>query len=78
MILLYSHYHTDGAVSDKQEEKDIISELKVLQHVGAHPNIVCLLGASVSNGEQITAHYICIDINYTMMMSLSALCVFNF
>lgn len=55
MILFHSHYHTDNAASDKQEEKDIISELKVLQHVGAHPNIVCLLGASVSNGEETTA-----------------------
>ena len=41
----------DGAYSDEQEEKDIISELKVLKHVGAHPNIVCLLGASVNNGR---------------------------
>ena len=36
--------------ADDEEEKDIISELKVLQHVGAHPNIVCLLGASINDG----------------------------
>ena len=40
---------SDGSCSD-DEEKDLISELKVLKHVGAHPNIVCLLGAAVNNG----------------------------
>ena len=41
---------TDDACSD-DEEKDLISELKVLKHVGAHPNIVCLLGAAINNGK---------------------------
>ena len=64
-FILRHHYHlhhhvttittltnlTDGVFSNEQEEKDIISELKVLMHVEAHPNIVCLLGASVNNGR---------------------------
>ena len=51
---------TDGVFSNEQEEKDIISELKVLMHVEAHPNIVCLLGASVNNGRReniITSYF---------------------
>lgn len=75
MILL--RYHTDDAASDKQEEKDIISELKVLQHVGAHPNIVCLLGASVSNGEQITAYYTCTDIICDDVIFLTMQCTYS-
>lgn len=42
-------YFPDVASDD--DEKDIISELKVLQHVGAHPNVVSLLGASIDNGK---------------------------
>lgn len=37
--------------SGDEEEKDLISELKVLQHVGAHPNIVSFLGAAVHQGN---------------------------
>ena len=48
---------TDGVFSNEQEEKDIISELKVLMHVEAHPNIVCLLGASVNNGRKHICNY---------------------
>lgn len=33
-----------------EDEKDLISELKVLRHVGAHPNIVSFLGAAVHEG----------------------------
>lgn len=34
-----------------EEEKDLISEMKVLQHVGAHPNIVSFLGAAINQGQ---------------------------
>ena len=33
-----------------EDEKDLISELKVMQYVGVHPNIVGLLGAAVHEG----------------------------
>ena len=46
---LISHKSAENA-SD-EDEKDLISELKVLQHVGAHPNIVSFLGAAVHQGE---------------------------
>ncbi len=42
-------FFTSDVHSD-EDEKDIISELKVLQHVGAHPNIVSLLGVSIHEG----------------------------
>lgn len=41
---------TDSA-SD-EDEKDLISELKVLQHVGAHPNIASFLGAAIHQGTK--------------------------
>lgn len=38
-------------IASEEDEKDIISELAVLQHVGAHPNVVSLLGATAHEGR---------------------------
>ena len=40
-------------LASDDDEKDIISEMRVLQHVGAHPNVVGLLGASVHQGNSL-------------------------
>ena len=37
-------------IASGEDEKDIISELTVLQHVGSHPNVVSLLGAAAHEG----------------------------
>ena len=45
-------------IASDEDEKDIISEMKVLQHVGAHPNVVSLLGASIHAGKMVSIEYI--------------------
>ena len=60
--------HDADTSTTEEEEKDIISELKVLQHVGAHPNIVNLLGAAVNDG-MATSYLSCVCVAL-----LAALC----
>lgn len=49
-VLLYTWTMLYTGVYSDEDEKDLILELKVMQHVGAHPNIVSLLGAAVHEG----------------------------
>lgn len=54
---IHAHTHTpfeQADVSSDEDVKDIIWELKVLQHVGAHPNVVSLLGAAIDHGECVS------------------------
>ena len=41
--------HADGTHLDALEE--FVKELKMLQRIGRHPNIICLVGAVVKDGE---------------------------
>jgi len=57
LSLIHTHTHTpfeQADVSSDEDVKDIIWELKVLQHVGAHPNVVSLLGAAIDHGECVS------------------------
>ena len=49
--MLFHYPFAENASED--DEKDIITELRVLQNVGSHKNIVSLIGASVHNGKTI-------------------------
>lgn len=46
-----SDYCLPVDVATEEEERDIITEFKVLQRVGFHPNVVNLIGASVHEGN---------------------------
>jgi len=55
LFLIHTHTPFEQAdVSSDEDVKDIIWELKVLQHVGAHPNVVSLLGAAIDHGECVS------------------------
>ncbi len=43
--------------ASEEDEKDIITELRVLQNVEAHMNIVSLIGASIHNGNNNNNYY---------------------
>lgn len=44
---------TSSEIASGEDEKDIISELTVLQHVRSHPNVVSLLGAAAHKGGSL-------------------------
>ena len=56
-MVLYTFHKTMSTctlfidLATEEEERDLITEFKVLQRVGFHPNVVNLIGASIHQGN---------------------------
>ena len=38
--------------ASKQEVEDLVQEMKIMQEIGSHPNVVTILGVCVEHGKQ--------------------------
>lgn len=50
---IWDNFHSHSDQHDANQYKDLASELKILIHVGEHPNIVNLLGACTTKGSKL-------------------------